>query len=162
MKQHRQESWLSNLTLRGFNFNPGKVRETKLGKSFVCVWECVRLLLLVVNFYQCKWISVCVRACVRVCYFGPMTYLSGTVFVLLSLWESKQTNEYSWCLSYRILMYHAALSRNYSASAVCVCVCLRTYSSHVGQHICTFSLCFLSARAFDFLSINRSALWSKT
>ncbi len=36
MKQHREESWLSDLTLRGFKTNPGKVRETKLEKIEIC------------------------------------------------------------------------------------------------------------------------------
>lgn len=30
MKLHREERWLSDLTLRGSKTNPGKVRETKL------------------------------------------------------------------------------------------------------------------------------------
>lgn len=39
MKQHREESWLSDLTLRAFKTNPGKVRETKLKKIyFICLF----------------------------------------------------------------------------------------------------------------------------
>lgn len=50
MKLHREERWLSDLTLRGSKTNPGKVRETKLeemefdscdteGRGGVCVCE---------------------------------------------------------------------------------------------------------------------------
>ena len=36
MKQHRAGSWLSDLTLRGFKTNPGKVRETKFYNVCAC------------------------------------------------------------------------------------------------------------------------------
>ncbi len=75
MKQHREKSWLSDLTLRGFKTNPGKVREAKLKK------------IQIQPSYRGEGVCVCVRACVHACVRAcvrEMNLLYESISVYLS------------------------------------------------------------------------------